>query len=129
MKIILVMASENFGSFFEENKNLLKEYLNAKLEIYKLQLTRISSRSAGYFIWMTISFFLLWLFIIFLGLVTGFWLSKVTGSYIKGFSLTAVLILALIILLTLFRKVLFVNPIIRKIIKYSEEEKQSNSEE
>ncbi len=119
-----MQSSEDFGSFLKENKNLLKDYLNTRLEIYKLQLTRISSKSTGYFVWVTISFFLVWLLIIFLGIVTGFWLSDVTGSYIKGFGLTALLILALIILVTLFRRTLFVNPIVRRIIKYADEEKE-----
>ena len=119
---------EDLGSFFRENKKLAKEYFDTRLEIYKLKLIRILSRSAGYFIWIIISLFLLFLFIIFLGLVTGFWLSELTGSYVKGFGLTALIILALIIILALLRNVLFVNPIIRNIISRSHDEMKDEEE-
>jgi hypothetical protein len=113
---------ENLGSFFRENKKLVKDYLDARLEIYKLKLIRIFSKSAGYFIWIIISLFLLFLFFIFLGLVTGFWLSELTGSYVKGFGLTTLIILVVIIVLALLRKVLFVNPIIRSFINRASDE-------
>jgi hypothetical protein len=83
---------ENLGSFFRENKKLVKDYLDARLEIYKLKLIRIFSKSAGYFIWIIISLFLLFLFFIFLGLVTGFWLSELTGSYVTGFTTTLIVL-------------------------------------
>src|SRR5258708_40015408 len=101
--------TENLGSFFKENKNHLKDYLDTRLDILRLKLIRVFSKSAGYFIWIIISLFLLWLFIIFLGLVTGFWLSSLTGSYTIGFGITALILLVLIIVLALLRKALFVN--------------------
>ena len=121
--------SENLGSFFKENKKLVKDYIETRLDIFRLKIIRIFSRSAGYLIWMIISLFLLWLFIIFLGLVTGFWLSSVTGSYITGFGITALIILALIIILALLRRILFVNPFIRTIIKKASEETETGNGE
>jgi len=121
--------TEKLGTFFKENKKLLKDYFEIRLDIFRLKIIRIFSKSAGYFIWIIISLFLLWLLIIFLGLVTGFWLSSVTGSYTTGFGITALIILALIIILALLRKVLFVNPIIRTIIKKASEETETANEE
>ena len=121
--------TEKLGTFFKENKKLLKDYFEIRLDIFRLKIIRIFSESAGYFIWIIISLFLLWLLIIFLGLVTGFWLSSVTGSYTTGFGITALIILALIIILALLRKVLFVNPIIRTIIKKASEETETANEE
>jgi thiol:disulfide interchange protein len=120
--------SENLGSFFTENKKLVKEWIDIRLEIYKLKLVNIFSRSAGYFIWIVISVFLLSLLIIFLGLTTGFWLSEITGSYARGFGLTSLILLAIILLIAALRKVLFVNPIIRTIIKKANEEADSKEE-
>ncbi|MEI9908205.1 MAG: hypothetical protein WDO71_00130 [Bacteroidota bacterium] len=118
----------NLGSFFKENKKWVKDYFDTRLEIFKLKLIRIFSKSAGYFIWIIISLFLVFLFFIFLGLVTGFWLSELTGSYVKGFGLTTLIILAVIIILTLLRKVLFVNPIIRNIINRASHENDTPEE-
>lgn len=114
----------SFGSFLNDNKKLAKEYIDTKLAIYKLQLIRSFSKSAGYLVWMIVSFFLFWLLIIFGGLVTGFWLSELTGSYTKGFGITTLLIVALIILIALLRKTIFINPIIRTLIHKAAEDKE-----
>ncbi|MDP4261303.1 MAG: hypothetical protein Q8941_02120 [Bacteroidota bacterium] len=121
--------TENLGSFFKENKKLVREYLDTRLEIYKLKIIRIFSKSAGYFIWIIISLFLLFLFIIFLGLVTGFWLSDLTGSYVKGFGLTTLFILVVILVLAFLRKTLFVNPIIRAIISRASDNDDESDDE
>jgi len=121
--------TENLGSFVNENKKLVREYLNARLEIYKLKIIRILSKAAGYFIWIIISLFLLFLLTIFLGLVAGFWLSEITGSYVLGFGLVTLLIVIKIIFLALFRKNLFVNPIIRNVIdRVSDEDEEPGVE-
>src|SRR5689334_2875080 len=109
-------GQDNLGSFIKENKSLVKDYLDTRLEIYKLKMIRLFSKSVGYFIWMIISVFLVFLFIVFAGLVTGFWLSSLTGSYVAGFGYTTLIMLVLIVVLAVFRKALFVNPIIRKAI-------------
>src|SRR5689334_16601071 len=108
VQINCMSENENFGSFFKENKKLVKEYFDTRLEIFKLKLIRLFSKSSGYFIWMIISLFLLFLLMVFVGLVIGFWLTDVTGSYVKGFGYTTLIMLAVIILLALFRKALFV---------------------
>jgi hypothetical protein len=112
---------ENLGSFFKENTKLLRDYFETRMKIYRLRALRLLSKSAGYFIWLIISLFLFFLFIIFLGVVVSLWLSNLTGSYIAGFGITTGIIFVLIIVLALFRKTLFVNPIIKAFISQSEE--------
>lgn len=114
-------TQENLGSFFKENTKLLREYFETRLKIYRLHAIRLLSKSAGYFIWIIISLFLFFLFIIFLGVVLSLWFSQMTRSYIAGFSITTGIIFLAIILLALFRKILFVNPIIKTFISQSEE--------
>jgi len=111
---------ENLGTFFKENSTLAREYFETQMEIYRLKVVRLISKSAGYFIWIIISLFLVLLLLIFLGTVAGLWLSNITGSYIAGFGITTLLIFALIVILALLRKTLFVNPIIKAIIHRSE---------
>jgi len=113
---------ENLGSFFQENKSVLKEYIETRLEIFRLQAIKISSKSAGYLVWIIVSLFLLFLIAIFSGMTLGYWLSSLTGSYVKGFGLTALLMVLLFILFAVFRKKFFLNPIIRAIIQSSMEE-------
>jgi hypothetical protein len=114
-------GSDNLGSFISENKKLAKEYLETKIEVTRLRLIRIVSKLSGHFIWVIVSLFLLSLLTTFIGLTLGFWLSQLTGSYARGFGLTSIFILLVILLVMALRKVLFVNPIIRAIIKSTNE--------
>jgi uncharacterized membrane protein len=112
---------ENLGAFFRENKQLLKEYVETRIEIVRLQGIRMFSKSMGFMVWIIIASLLGFLVLIFSGLVLGFWLSALTHSYVSGFGITTLILLGLLIVLILLRNVLFVNPIIRKVIQGSQE--------
>ena len=116
-----MIEKENLGTFLKDNKKLIRDYLDTRLEIFKFKLIRIFSKSTGYLIWVIISLFLFSLLMNFIGLVIGFWFTKITGSYVEGFGYTSLIMLAVIILLALFRKALFINPIIRLMIRRSTE--------
>jgi hypothetical protein len=118
-------AKETMTSFFEDTRKHFSDYLDMRLEIYRLRLIRMLSKTAGYLIWVIVLLVLASLFIIFSGLTMGFWLSTVTGSYAKGFGLTTIFIATGIFLLYISRKALFVNPIVRNMIKHSTKEKQT----
>jgi len=120
---------DNLGSFISENKAVLKEYLETRMEIYRLQSLRIFSKSAGYFAWIFISLFLAFLIVIFGGLMLGYWFSSMLGSYVKGFGVMTLLLVVLFILLALFRKSLFVDPVVQSIIQRSREEEAEQEEE
>jgi len=120
---------DNLGSFISENKTILKEYVETKMEIYRLQSLRIFSKSAGYFAWIIVSLFLAFLIVIFGGLMLGYWFSSMLGSYVKGFGLITLLLIVLFVLLALFRKRLFVDPVVQSIIQRSREEDNAGSDE
>lgn len=118
---------DNLGAFIAENKTLLKEYLETRLEIYRLQGLRVFAKSAGYFAWVLLSLFLVFLFLLFGGLMTAYWFSGLFHSYVKGFGLVALLILLIFVLLAIFRKALFVEPVIQSIIQKSKEEEEDGT--
>ncbi len=113
---------DNLGAFISENKELVKDYIETRMEIYRLQSLRIFSKSAGYFAWIIVSLFLAFLIVLFTGMVVGFWFSTLFHSYVEGFGLVTLLLLALFLLIAVFRKSLFVNPVIQSIIQRSREE-------
>jgi lipopolysaccharide export LptBFGC system permease protein LptF len=121
--------AENLGNFFKENKKLVKEYIETRLEIYRLKAIKTISKTAGYFIWIIISLFLVFLLVTFAALVLGFWLSNLTGSYVAGFGITTLVILILIVVLALLRKTLFVNPIIRAVIDRANDDSEIETDE
>lgn len=118
---------DNLGSFFAENKTLLKEYLETRLEIYRLQSLRLFARSAGLFVWVLLSLFLAFLFLLFGGMMLGFWFSDLFHSHVKGFGLVTLLVLLVFILLTIFRKALFVEPVIQSVIQKSRDEEETDA--
>jgi len=124
MKSTRMSQPDNLGSFISENKALLKEYLETRMEIYRLQSLRIFSKSAGYFAWIMVSLFLVFLIVLFSGAVIGFWFSNLLHSYVKGFGLVVLLILLVFVLLAIFRKALFVDPVIQAIITRSKDEEE-----
>lgn len=109
--------TKNFRDFFTENKNLIKDYIDLKLSILRLKGVHFLARAAGNLLWIIISLVMISWLVVFAGITMGLWLSKLTGSYIMGFGYTTLVFLILISLLALFRKPLFINPIIRLMAK------------
>ncbi|HTS44287.1 MAG TPA: hypothetical protein VMH01_07805 [Puia sp.] len=120
--------TDNLGSFFKESKPLLREYIETRLELYRLQAIRLISQSAGYLIWILISLFLLLLIMIFSGVALGFWISNLTHSYVRGFGLTTLLLILVFVLLAVFRNALFVHPVIQSIIRRINESFEKDEE-
>ena len=120
--------TDNLGSFFKESKLLLSEYIETRLELYRLQAIRLISQSAGYLIWILISLFLLLLIMIFSGVALGFWISNLTHSYVRGFGLTTLLLILVFVLLAVFRNALFVRPVIQSIIRKINESFEKDEE-
>ena len=126
------MEKASFGTFFSSVKQHSENWVEAKTSLWKLKGIRLVSKLAGSLTWLIVSLFLFLLFSVFIGLTLGFWLSNYTGSNVMGFGIVTLLIMLMILLLAAFRKKLFINPMIRKMIKkaYSdlkeEEEPQNN---
>lgn len=113
---------QDLGSFIKENKKLASEYLETRIELFRLQAVKSVSKAMGLFIWLLISALLLLLLSIFACLLLSFWLADLTGSTVAGFGITTLILAVLVLLLAIFRKKLFVNPVIRKVIRKLQED-------
>jgi len=116
------MGKPDIASFIKENKDTAKEYIETRYEIYRLKGIRTVSKTAGLMGWILISVFLLFVIIIFGGITMGYWLAGLFNSLVLGFGLTSLFFLMLFLLLAIFRKQLFINPVITSIISQSNEE-------
>lgn len=114
--------TENIASFIRENKDVLKEYAETRYEIYRLKGIRTVSKTAGFLGWVIISLFLLFLVIIFGGMTLAYWLSDVFSSTVMGFGITTLFLLLVFALLAVFRKRLFINPVISSIVSQSSDD-------
>ncbi len=118
---------ETLGSFFRENKTLAKEYIETRLKLYRLQTIRVFAKTAGHLSWILVALFLGFLILLFGGMVMAYWLSELTGSHVKGFGITTLFLLFLFGGVVLFRKQLFVRPIIETIIRHNDEPVRENN--
>lgn len=109
--------ADDMGVFLKDSKELLLEYLETRLEILRLKGIKAFSKSAGFLIWIMVFLLLFGLVAAFASLLFALWMSKLTGSLIWGFGITTIILLLKLILLTIFRHQLFVNPIIRMMIR------------
>ncbi len=113
---------ENIGSFVKQNSRLVREWLEAKIEVNKLLAIRYIAKAAGHLIWIVIALFLIFLLFIFGGLTAGFWLSSITGSYTAGFGIvTAFGFLVLLPLAGLCKKFI-INAVIRALAVHDKNE-------
>lgn len=107
----------DFSEFFMQNKKLLKEYADARLELFKLQGVKLLSRSLSMFIWLTIVLFFSFFILLFLGMLFAYWIAGKTGSNTIGFASAAGLFILVLLLLFAFRKKWFQTPISNTIIR------------
>lgn len=115
--------------FLHESQTLLRDYVQTRLEILRLQGIRAFAQAAGTLIWAILLLFLLFMFLIFTGLVLGFWFSSLFDSYVAGFGLATGVLLLTGILLTMLRKALFINPIIRTMVRQLQEESPADEKD
>lgn len=112
--------------FLEANKNTLQEYVELKIELFNLKFIRKSSSIGGILVWLMILAFLGLLILFFTGITIGFWLSNILNSYVQGFAATTGILVVITLILILVRKQLFINPIIRIMVR---EQTRENEEE
>jgi hypothetical protein len=112
----------NFQSFLEETKEILKNYLEARINLLKLHLAGKLSKALGVFFTLIMASFLFFFIIIFLGMVVGFWMGSVTGSLAIGFLISTGIFTLILGILVIFRKPLFQVPIVNVILSVLMEE-------
>jgi hypothetical protein len=108
---------QNIFEFLQDNKKLLHEYAEVQVDLFKLQVIKTSSQIGGLLTWLIILTFLLFLISIFAGITIGFWFAGLLHSNAAGFGITTGLFILVFVILGLFRRRLFINPVISILIK------------
>lgn len=121
-------VQQDADNFFTETGDLLRRYVRTRIEILRLQGIRAFAKAAGTLVWAMLILFLLFLMLIFIGLVIGFGFSALFHSYTAGFAAATGILLLMVILLILLRKPLFIHPIIRAMVQHLQEEPEDDEE-
>mgnify|MGYP003452994106 FL=1 len=112
-------SKETFFSFFSQNKALLKEYIDTRLELMKLQGVRTLSRTISAIMIIFIISLLCLSILLLIGITFAFWIADVSGSNIVGFASAAGLFILFLIGFIVFGFSMVQNQIIKRIIQDS----------
>ncbi|WP_126969412.1 hypothetical protein [Gynurincola endophyticus] len=121
--------SDNLNSFFTRNKVILKDYVNTNLELFRLRAIRVAAKSVGTLVFVMIAMFFGFLILLFAGLVLGFWLSSITGSYVSGFGYATLILMGLLIIIYLMRNILFINPALNLVLDKMQEDPDGDDDD
>jgi hypothetical protein len=107
---------ENFSNYFNQTGKVAREYLETRVDLIKLQAAGKLSKALGLFFSIMMAFLLFFFVVVFLGMVVGFWIGEMTGSYTIGFSCAAGLFIILLAVLLVFRKSLIQRPLANMLV-------------
>ena len=123
------MADETLNDFYQENRKLVTEYLETRLQLIRLTAIRTLSRTFSLFIVICLVSFMVLFFLLFLVIAFSWQMADVTGSAALGFLCGAGVFLLLLTLGIVFRKPLFLNPLIRLFIQSSANEEEDDDDQ
>lgn len=123
------MSEQTFNDFYQENRKLLSEYLETRLQLFRLIAIRTLSRTFSMFIVVCLVSFMVLFFLLFLVISFSWLMADVTGSAALGFLCGAGVFLVIIMLAVVFRKPLFLNPLIRLFIHTSTQEEDEDEDD
>lgn len=108
---------EDLKQFAENMEELIREYISLQKQTARLTAIQYLAKAGGAVLDGVIGFILLCMVLLFGAITMGFWLSRLTGSYVSGFGLLSLILLVIAIILHLCRKILFVNPVLHNLVK------------
>ncbi|MFM1794848.1 MAG: hypothetical protein RL642_1233 [Bacteroidota bacterium] len=116
--------SDNLNDFYKENKRLVADYLETRLQILKLTSVRSLSRTLSMLILITLISFMVLFFLLFLVIAFSWFMADLLGSAAMGFLCGGGVFLIILLLGVAFRKALFLNPLIRLFIRTATQEEE-----
>lgn len=114
---------------FEQVNQAFGKYVEARLNLLKIQLLEKITRVGTYFLSSVFSILALFLVLLMLGLAFSFWYGEAHGNLVHGFLISAGFFILLAFAAIWMRKRLFSDPIVRNIsgIIFEDEEDEITS--
>lgn len=122
------MPQENLNDFYTENRKLLTEYLDVRLQLIRLGSIRTLSRTLAMLILLSVISLMVLLFLVFMVIAFSVHMSEVLNSTVWGFVCGGLVFLITLLLTIAFRKPLFLNPLIRLFIITSAKEDEEEED-
>ena len=123
------MASqENYGDFYKENKKLVADYIDTRIELLKLGAIKITAKTLSALLLIALISFMVLFFVLFLVIAFSWFMADQLGSASLGFLCGGGVFLLIIMVSVIFRRVLFLNPLIRIFIHIATDDDVSEEE-
>ena len=103
--------------FFTESKNQVKQYIQDRILLVKLQAVEKTSQLAGKLFSVLIIGMLVFFILLFLSIMAGYLFAQLTGSLYIGFGIVALVYIILLIVILKLRKSLIEKKVINEIIE------------
>lgn len=111
---------QNFGSFIADNKELLKEYIDTRIEIIRLRGVKTLSQALGVFLTAILVAFFLMLVLLLLIVGLALFLSEKLHSHLAGFGIAAGIVLFIMMVTVIAGRRMIRNMLTRQFLKATE---------
>ena len=104
------------ADYFQDIKKRLKQYIDQRILLLRLQATEKVSRIAAAMVTVVVIVVVALFLLIFASITAGYWLADLTGSLTAGFGIVALFYLVIFLFVILFLRKILQNFIINKLI-------------
>ena len=122
-------SSENLGDFYKENKKLVSDYIETRIELIKLGTIKTLANTLSALILVALISFMTLFFLLFVVIAFSWYMADQLGSAALGFLCGGGVFITVLLFSIIFRKALFLNPLIRIFLLASTEEDEASIDE
>lgn len=120
---------DNLQDFYKENRKLISEYIETRIQLLRLTSVRSLSKTLSMLILLMVISLMVLLFFVFLVIAFSIYIGNQMENPVMGFLAGAGVFLVVLLLSILFRKPLFLNPLIRLFILTTANEEEGEEDE
>jgi len=110
------MKEEEEVNYFKDTKDKVKQHLQQRIMLLRLQATEKISTVASTIITVVVVALIAVFLLIFISITAGYWLADVTGSLTAGFGIVALFYLVVFLFVAFFLRKILQNFFINKFI-------------
>jgi len=117
-----MQGKEDFSGFLSENARLVREYVELRMEMLRLQGVRMVAKAYSQLMVFLIVLLMGLFVLFFLGMALAWGVAALTGSVVIGYLSSAGLFLLLLVLTVRFRRTLFQDRMVRTLLDTPDDE-------
>lgn len=121
-----MQGNDDLSGFLRENARLIREYVELRMELLRLQGVRIVAKAYSQLMVFLIVLLMGLFVLFFLGMALAWGVAALTGSPVIGYLSSAGIFLLLLVLAVRFRRPLFQDRMVRTLLDTPDDEPRAN---